>query len=102
MSDLYSQLVNSFPGRLVAGRVGLPQPTKLERHAPGSPVVSGPVLLGGAPGGRLGDQLERVLGEIGAKQASDSDDASGARLRRHRHRRLHASWSSCSASSIPT
>ena len=74
MSDLYSQVVNSFPVRLVAGRVGLPQPTKLERYAPGSPVVSGPVLLGGAPGGRLSEQLERVLEDIGAKHASDSPE----------------------------
>ncbi len=74
MSDLYAQVVNSFPVNLVASRVGLPQPPKLERHTPGSPVVSGPALLGGAPGGRLGDQLERVLSEIGANHASDSDD----------------------------
>ena len=74
MSDLYSQVVNSFPVRLVAGRVGLPQPTQLERYAPGSPVISGPVLLGGAPGGRLSDQLERLLSDIGAKHAGDSPE----------------------------
>jgi 3-oxoacyl-[acyl-carrier protein] reductase len=73
MSDLYTQIVNSFPISLVASRVGLPQPTRLERHEPGAPVVSGPVLLGGA-GGRLDRQLERLLGEIGAKQASDTDE----------------------------
>ncbi|MGB7589427.1 MAG: 3-oxoacyl-ACP reductase [Solirubrobacterales bacterium] len=76
MSDLYSQVVNSFPVRLVAGRVGLPQPTKLERYTPGSPVISGPVLLGGAPGGRLSDQLERLLEDIGAKHAGDSPEES--------------------------
>jgi 3-oxoacyl-[acyl-carrier protein] reductase len=74
MSDLYTQLVNSPPGRLIAPRLGLPQPPKLERHTPGSPVVSGRVLLGAAPGGRLSEQLERLLGEIGADQASDSDE----------------------------
>ncbi len=74
MTDLYAQLVNSPPGRLIAPRLGLPQPGKLERHTPGSPVISGPVLLGAAPGGRLTEQLERLLGEIGAKQASDSDE----------------------------
>jgi 3-oxoacyl-[acyl-carrier protein] reductase len=74
VSDLYSQLVNSPPGRLIAPRLGLPQPPKLERYAPGAPVVSGPVLLGGASGGRLAEQLERLLGEIGAKQASDTDE----------------------------
>jgi len=40
MSDLYTQVVNSPPGRMIAGRVGLPQPTQLERQTPGTPVVS--------------------------------------------------------------
>jgi 3-oxoacyl-[acyl-carrier protein] reductase len=73
MSDLYSQLVNSAPGRMIAGRVGLPRPVTLERHEPGTPVVSGPVLLGAAPRGRLGKQLERLLGEIGAPRPATSD-----------------------------
>ncbi len=73
MSDLYSQVVNSFPVNLVASRVGLPQPTKLERYELGSPVISGAVHLGGAPGGRLGEQLERVLDDVGATRASDSE-----------------------------
>jgi hypothetical protein len=29
MSDLYAQIVNSPPGRLIAPRVGLPRPTQL-------------------------------------------------------------------------
>jgi 3-oxoacyl-[acyl-carrier protein] reductase len=66
VSDLYTQVVNSPPGRMIAGRVGLPQPTRLERHEPGAPVVSGAVLSGGAPRGRLGKRIERLLGEIGA------------------------------------
>lgn len=74
MSDLYSQVVNSLPGRLVAPRLGLPQPPKLERYAPGAPVVSGLVLAGGAPGGRLHEQLQRLLDEIGATQASDAEE----------------------------
>jgi 3-oxoacyl-[acyl-carrier protein] reductase len=73
MSDLYSQLVNSAPGRLIAPRVGLPQPTRLERHSPGDPVVSGAVLAGAAPGGRLGMQVERLLGEIGAPRPEKSE-----------------------------
>jgi len=78
MTDRYSQVVNSFPVNLVAGRVGLPQPTKLKRHTPGSPVLSGPALLGGAPGGRLSEQLERVLADVAASLASDSDERVGA------------------------
>ncbi|HXR30568.1 MAG TPA: 3-oxoacyl-ACP reductase [Solirubrobacterales bacterium] len=73
MSDLYSQLVNSPPGRFIAPRLGLPQPVELERHGPGAPVVSGAVLAGGAPGGRLGKPIERLLGEIGAPRPEKSD-----------------------------
>jgi len=69
MSDRYAQVVNSLPGRLIAGRVGLPRPARLERHAGGAPVISGSVLLGAAPGGRLGERLERLLSEIGATRA---------------------------------
>jgi 3-oxoacyl-[acyl-carrier protein] reductase len=51
---------------MIAGRVGLPQPTQLERHEPGAPVVAGAVLSGGAPRGRLGKRVEQVLGDVGA------------------------------------
>ena len=74
-TDLYSQVVNSPPGRLIAPRLGLPQPPKLERHEPGAPVVSGSVLLAGAPGGRLTKQLEKLVGQIGAETASGDDKA---------------------------
>jgi 3-oxoacyl-[acyl-carrier protein] reductase len=57
---------------MIAGRVGLPQPAKLERHEPGAPVVSGAVLSGGAPRGRLGRRLEQVLGEAGAAKPETS------------------------------
>jgi len=73
MSDLYSQVVNSPPGRLIASRVGLPQPAKLERHEPGAPVVSGAVLFGAAPRGRLGKSVERLLGAIGANRPDTAD-----------------------------
>jgi 3-oxoacyl-[acyl-carrier protein] reductase len=73
VSDLYTQVVNSPPGRMIAGRVGLPQPTQLERHEPGAPVVSGAVLSGGAPRGRLGKRVERLLGEVGAARPETTD-----------------------------
>ena len=73
MSDRYSQLVNSVPGRMIAGRIGLPQPTELERHTPGGPIVAGAVLVGSAPDGRLGKQLERFMGTIGAPRPEKAD-----------------------------
>jgi 3-oxoacyl-[acyl-carrier protein] reductase len=72
MSDLYSQIVNSPPGRLIASRVGLPQPVQLDRYEPGTPVVSGAVLTGAAPRGRLDKQIERLLGAIGAARPETS------------------------------
>jgi len=74
MSDRYAQVVNSLPGRLLASRVGLPQPAKLERQATGAPTVFGPVLLGGAPGGRLASDVERVLKEAGAARAGEGEE----------------------------
>ncbi len=73
MSDLYAQLVNSPPGRLIAPRVGLPRPTELERRSPGDAASAGAALAGAAPGGRLGKALERLLAAIGAARPERSD-----------------------------
>jgi 3-oxoacyl-[acyl-carrier protein] reductase len=73
MSDLYTQVVNSPPGRMIAGRVGLPQPARLERQEPGAPIVSGAVLSGGAPRGRLDKRVERLLGEARAAKPETTD-----------------------------
>ncbi len=67
MADRYQQLVNTPVGRIVSKQVGLPAPVALERYEPGQPVISGPVLLGAARGGRLEKQLERVIRETGAE-----------------------------------
>ena len=74
MSDRYAQVVNSLPGRLIASRVGLPRPVKLERHTPGVPAISSPVLLGAAPGGRLGAQLERLLEDTSTARAAEGQE----------------------------
>jgi 3-oxoacyl-[acyl-carrier protein] reductase len=78
MSDLYAQIVNSAPGKLIAPRVGLPRPVELKRHDAGEADTSSAVLSGGAPGGRLGKPLERLLGEIGAPRPERSDSPVGA------------------------
>jgi len=69
MTDLYSQLINNPLGRMVSKQVGLPTPVELERYTPGQAVVRGPVLVGGAPGGRLGEPLAAVLADAEAKLA---------------------------------
>ena len=82
MSDRYSQLVRSRIGSAVAGTVGLPQPVELERFEPGEPVISGEVLLGAAPGGRLSGPIAAVLASIRAEVRTElggeARDAVGA------------------------
>jgi 3-oxoacyl-[acyl-carrier protein] reductase len=69
VSDRYSQLVNAPVVSAVARQLGLPQPVELDRYRPGAPVVAGPVLLGGAPGGRLAKPLAAFLDRIAAERA---------------------------------
>ncbi len=69
MSDRYSQIVNAPVVSTVAKQLGLPQPVGLDRHTPGAPVVSGPVLSGAAPGGRTGKAISAFLDRIKAERA---------------------------------
>jgi 3-oxoacyl-[acyl-carrier protein] reductase len=69
MADRYQQLVNTPIGRMVTKQVGLPVPEPLERYEPGQPVVSGTVLVGAAPGGRLHDTVRAALDSVGAEVA---------------------------------
>ncbi|WP_426002662.1 3-oxoacyl-ACP reductase [Paenarthrobacter sp. NyZ202] len=47
MTDTYTRIVSQGLGKDVARRLGLPQPVELRRHAPGAPLVIGPVLVNG-------------------------------------------------------
>jgi 3-oxoacyl-[acyl-carrier protein] reductase len=78
MSDLYAQLVNSPPGRLIAPRVGLPRPTELRRHGAAEAKATDAVLSGAAPGGRLGKAVERLLSDLGAARSEKPDSPVGA------------------------
>jgi 3-oxoacyl-[acyl-carrier protein] reductase len=69
MSDRYAQLVNAPVVSTAARRLGMPRPVTLDRHRPGAPVLSGPVLSGAAPGGRLGRPLKALLDQMGAERA---------------------------------
>ena len=74
MSDRYSQLVNTPIGKIVSKQVGLPTPVKLDRYERGQPVISGPVLLGAAPGGRLTGATAKVLAAIDADVHTPLDE----------------------------
>ena len=69
MSDRYSQFVNAPGVSTLARQLGLPRPVSLERRRPGAPVISGPLLSGVAPGGRLGKQISAFLDQIKAERA---------------------------------
>jgi 3-oxoacyl-[acyl-carrier protein] reductase len=69
VSDRYSQLVNAPVVSSIARQLGLPQPVTLDRHQPGAPVVSGRVLSGAAPDGRLGRRIAAFLDSIGVERA---------------------------------
>jgi 3-oxoacyl-[acyl-carrier protein] reductase len=68
VSDRYAQLVNAPVLSQVASQLGLPRPARLERRST-SPAVSGPVLTGAAPDGRLERPLKAVLDNIGIERA---------------------------------
>ena len=76
-ADRYQALANSGLGGAVVKRLGLPAPPRLERHEPGKPVVSGPVLFGEAAGGRLGESVREVLRSIGARVLDDEASVAG-------------------------
>jgi 3-oxoacyl-[acyl-carrier protein] reductase len=77
MSDRYQQLVNTPIGRIVSKQIGLPAPVRLERYEPGQPVVSGPVLLGAAPGARLAGVAAKVLAAVGADVQTPLQEEAG-------------------------
>src|SRR4051794_6578276 len=73
-TDTYQRLTNSQPGKLLAGRLGLPKSTPLRRYEPDQPLLTGPALLGSAPGGRLEVAVAKVLRDCEADVATSADD----------------------------
>ncbi|SBS75646.1 3-oxoacyl-(Acyl-carrier-protein) reductase [uncultured Mycobacterium sp.] len=60
-SDLFSQIVNSAPGSLLAKQLGIPQPETLRRYRPGEPPLAGSLLIGGD--GRVVEPLRAALAD---------------------------------------
>jgi len=60
-SDLFTQIVNSAPGSLLAKQLGIPQPETLRRYKAGEPPLAGSLLIGGE--GRVVEPLRAALAE---------------------------------------
>lgn len=80
MSDRYAQLVNSPLGTKVAAQLGLPRPARLRRYAVGSPLVAGPVVVGGHGDAPLAKRIRALLHEEGLSilEASPEDGSTAA------------------------
>jgi 3-oxoacyl-[acyl-carrier protein] reductase len=79
MTDRYASFAHSAPGRALTKRLGLPQPPRLRRYRPGDPLAAGPVLLGGAGGGRLGDTVTKILDAAGVAATREGGEAAAGR-----------------------
>jgi 3-oxoacyl-[acyl-carrier protein] reductase len=60
-TDLFSQVVNSGPGKLLAKQLGVPQPQELRRYRKGEPALAGSLLIGGD--GRVAEPLRVALAD---------------------------------------
>jgi 3-oxoacyl-[acyl-carrier protein] reductase len=74
MGDRYANFANSGVGRGVVKRLGLPDPPRLRRYAPGDPLTNGPVLLGAAAGGRLAGPIGKLLAAAGVEVTETAAD----------------------------
>ncbi|MDN5746201.1 MAG: 3-oxoacyl-ACP reductase [Nocardioidaceae bacterium] len=72
MSDKYQGFTSSPIGKFLVKNLGLPNPSELDRYAPGDPLVNGTVLVGGR--GRLAESLPGLLGELNVAGATSQAD----------------------------
>lgn len=79
MADIYQTLLNSNLGKTILNAANLPVPVELERHCQTqTSFISGNILIGAAPGGRMSDVIVKTLTD--AKNAHiQYPDASAAR-----------------------
>lgn len=105
MADVYESLLNNNLGRSLLSSLNLPVPTVLERHNQAqTSFVSGSVLVGAAPGGRMSevilatlkqsnasvqiaqngsaiDEIKQAADKTGAQLASVDANAEGAKFK---------------------
>lgn len=61
MADRYGEFSQSRLGREIVKRLGLPNPVPLRRYEAGAPPLTGSVAVGASSGGRLKDDVMRVV-----------------------------------------
>lgn len=71
MSDRYLSLINTPVGKQLVKRLGLPNPTILDRYQAGRPVIEGGVLLGGTASSELIGAIGQILRDIQADVYAD-------------------------------
>ncbi|HEX6344580.1 3-oxoacyl-ACP reductase [Umezawaea sp.] len=74
--DRYQRFAKSGVGRLVVGKLGLPNPHPLRRFSPGQPLLTGPLLLGGT--GRLVEPVAAILKSVDVHRTAAADQAYAA------------------------
>jgi 3-oxoacyl-[acyl-carrier protein] reductase len=67
MSDSYLNFANSAFGAKLTNMMGLPKPLLLARYRADQPVLSGSLLLGGAPGAELLPPLAKAFAAMGVQ-----------------------------------
>src|SRR4051812_30015360 len=71
MSDWYRDFANSGVGTTITKNLGLPRPAVLRRYEPGQPLLPGPVVVGSAGAGRLGERAVQLLADAGVTVTAD-------------------------------
>jgi 3-oxoacyl-[acyl-carrier protein] reductase len=73
--DPIQTILQSPAGRSATRRLGFPSPPELRRYEVGQPLLTGPALVGAAPGGRLLASASAVLEAAGADVVESSAPA---------------------------
>jgi 3-oxoacyl-[acyl-carrier protein] reductase len=72
--DPIQNLLTNPTGRTIVGRTGVALPPTLRRYEPGQPLLTGPAVIGSAPGGTLIEQVRTILVDAGAEVLDERPD----------------------------
>lgn len=81
MTDRYQNFTRTPFGQTLVKNLGLPDPTPLPRWREGSPVVDGPVIVGGVGETDTGKAIQGLLRDIGASFSTVAEGVASSELR---------------------